>query len=125
MRAEDDARLPQVPEVQGTVDAVGSGPTESGEATGGRMTALVETDLEFARRWAESRGIQPCPTVSGKAFFWTEASGELDRCENDLPLVVYFAVRSKGYGWRFDTEADAWDALAAALAELRKAVDVL
>jgi len=88
------------------------------------MTTLVETDLEFARRWADSRGRSPLESHKGGAWFWSFDRDADDRIESDLPEVLYLAVRNANGSSFFPSEPAAWDALAAALAELRKAVDV-
>lgn len=91
------------------------------------MTALVETDLEFARRWASSRSLYPIPASVGVRWFWStrDEGRDEEACENDLPPAVYETLRRQTGTVFFERVTDAWDALAAALAELRKAVDVL
>lgn len=90
------------------------------------MTALVETDLEFAHRWAASRNRMPLEAIRNATWFWSYVSDGCDeRCESDLPEVLYVTIRNANKSSFFPSEEAAWEGLASALAELRKAVDVL
>lgn len=89
------------------------------------VTSFTETDLEFAHRWAASRGREPVQPRVGGRWIWSLAEGDDDAVESDLPSPVFLVLRHQCGTVFFREENDAWEALAYALAQLRKTVDVL
>lgn len=82
----------------------------------GEPEAGEESDADYARRWAASRGRMPLEGLKNKTWFWSCGDG---KCEADVPPVVYLILlRPHNYS----SEQAAWDALTFALSEIRKAV---